>query len=86
LVLGERLRLLLQGSGQGSLGQTSRRGAGDLLHGVEVNIQARTVVAKGAAGNDFAPTGGKVTDLLQLFGSELASWHGVSCLVVAKKS
>jgi hypothetical protein len=85
LFLGEGLGLLLQGGRQGTLSQTGGRSVGNLLHGVEVNIEARAILTKGAAGNNFTPAGGKVTDLLQLFRGKFASWHGLSCLVVAKK-
>jgi hypothetical protein len=74
---------LPQCGGQGALGQTNRSGAGDLLHRVEVHVEAGAVIAEGAAGDDFAPALGEVTDLLEQLGGELAAWHGLSCLVLA---
>ena len=75
--------LLFQGAGQGALGQTGRGGAGDLLHRVEVHVEAGAAFAEGAAGDDFAPALGEVADLLQQLGGELAARHGVSRLVLA---
>jgi len=77
------LGLLLQASPQGALRQSGGSGAGDLLHRVEVHIQAGSLVSEGAPGDDFAPTGGEVADLLEQFGGKVASWHGLSCLVLA---
>src|SRR5262249_46793318 len=59
------------------------RGAGDLLHGIEVHVEARPLVAEGAAGHDFAPAGSQVTDLLEEFGRKFASRHGRYCLVLS---
>jgi hypothetical protein len=75
---------LLQGGGQGALRQAGRGGAGDLLHHVEVHVEAGASRAEGAAGDDFAPAGGEVADLLEHLGGELAARHGVSCLVLAE--
>ena len=61
-------------------GQAGRGGAGDLLPRVEDHVEAG---AKGAPGADLAPVSGAVADLLDRLGSELAAWHGVSCLVLA---
>jgi hypothetical protein len=78
------LGLLLQAGPQGAFSQSGGSGAGDLLHRVEVHIQAGALVPEGAAGDDFAPTGGEVPDLLEQFGGKVASRHGVSCLVLAE--
>lgn len=64
----ERGGLLLQGGSQGALSQAEGRGVGDLLQGVEIHVQARPLVPEGAAGNDFTPAGGQVTDFLAEFG------------------
>jgi hypothetical protein len=56
---------LVQGSGQGTLGQAGRGGAGALLHQVEVHVKAGAGLAEGAAGDDFAPAAGEVADLLE---------------------
>src|SRR5205814_4338545 len=63
----ERLSLLFQQDGQGALGEASGRGLGQLLHGLEVGVQAGTAVAEGAAGDDFAPAGRQVADFLEEF-------------------
>jgi hypothetical protein len=83
LLRAERAGLLLQGGRQGALGQAEGRGAGDLLHGVEVHVEAGALLAEGAAGHDFAPAGGQVTDFLEEFGRKFASRHGRYCLVLA---
>src|SRR5262245_42943261 len=75
--------LLLEGGGQGALRQAGRGGAGNLLHHVEVHVEAGATLAEGAAGDDFAPASGEVTDLLQQLGGELAARHGLSRLVLA---
>src|SRR5262249_8169 len=73
------------GGRQGARRQPRRGGAGDLLHRVEVHVEAGAGVTEGAAGDDFTPTGGQVADLLEHLGGELAARHGVSCLLVAEK-
>jgi hypothetical protein len=84
LVLGQDLCLLLQAGGEGALGQAQGSGQSDLLHQVEVHVQAGAGLAEGALGNDFAPAGGQVADLLEHLGGQLAARHGVSCLVLAE--
>jgi hypothetical protein len=84
LGVAEGLGLLPQGGGQGALGQANRGGAGDLLHRIEVHVEAGAALAEGAFGNDFAPALGEVADLLEQLGGELAAWHGLSCLVLAE--
>jgi hypothetical protein len=76
------LGLLFQEDLQGALVEAGGGGLGDLLHGVEVDVQPRAVVAEGAAGDDFAPLGGQITEFLEFLGGELASRHGASCLGV----
>jgi hypothetical protein len=78
------LGLLLQAGAQGALGQAGGGGAGDLLHRVEIDVEAGSLLAEGAAGDDFAPAGGQVANLLKHLGGGLAARHGVSCLVLAE--
>jgi hypothetical protein len=52
------LGLLFQEGAEGAFGEAGRGGAGELLHGLEVGVQARAGVAEGVVGDDFAPTGG----------------------------
>ncbi|MFL5513280.1 MAG: hypothetical protein ACJ8CN_12725 [Gemmatimonadales bacterium] len=68
--MAQRLRLLFQEGGQGTFGQAGGSGAGQLLHGLEVGVQSRAVVAEGASGNDFAPASGEVADFLEEFGGK----------------
>jgi hypothetical protein len=55
---------------QGSLGQALGGGRGDRSHGGEVDVQAGALVTEGPAGNDCAPLGGPVADLLEVFGGK----------------
>ena len=64
----EGLRLLLQKSGEGPFGQSGGGGAGDLLHGVEIDLGARAVRAEGMAGDDLAPASGQFTDFAEVLG------------------
>jgi hypothetical protein len=59
------LGLLFQEGGQGALGEAGGGGVGELLHGLEIGVPSRAVVAVGASGNDFAPAGSEVTDFLE---------------------
>jgi hypothetical protein len=84
-VLGaERLGLLLQEGGEGPFRQAGSRGRGDLLHGLEIDLQARAGLAEGATGNDFAPLGSEFTDFLELLRGDLRACHGWSCLVLTR--
>jgi hypothetical protein len=76
--------LLFQKGLQGAFGESSGRGAGELLHGVEIDVEPGPVVAEGASGDDFAPLGGEALELLELFGSEGAACHDASCMEVKK--
>jgi hypothetical protein len=75
--------LLFQKGLQGALGESGGGGVGELLHGVEIDVESGTVVAEGASGNDFAPLGSEALELLELFGSEGATCHDASCVRVA---
>jgi hypothetical protein len=74
---------LLHQGGQGALSQAGGRGGGDLLHRVQIDVGARPGLAEGLAGDDLAPAGRELTDLLEVLGGELAARHGQSCLVLA---
>jgi hypothetical protein len=74
---------LFQQGGQGTLGEAGRSGAGELLHGLEVGVQARAGVAEGAAGDDFAPAGGEIADFLEEFRGKFTTRHGRYRLVLA---
>jgi hypothetical protein len=64
LLFPQGVGLLFQEGLQGALGQASGGSTGDLLHGIQIDIESRPVVAKGASGDDFAPTGSEVTKFL----------------------
>jgi hypothetical protein len=70
----------------GAFDQAGRGGTGDVLHGLEIDLRGRALVAEGAAGDDFAPVGSESTDFLEVLGGELAMRHGLSCLVLAQRN
>jgi hypothetical protein len=77
LLVGQVVGLLLQEGLQGPLGEALCGSEGDLLHGVEVEVE---VVLACASGDDFAPSSGEVAEFLEFVGGQLAAWHEVSCL------
>lgn len=81
----ERLGLLFQQGGQGPFGQAGGGGAGELLHGLEVGVQPRTVVAESTSGHNFAPAGGEVVDFVEEFRRKFTACHGLYYLVLAAK-
>ena len=58
VLVAQGLSLLFQQGVQRAFGQACGGGPRDLLHGVEIDVEAGALVAEGAAGNDFAPAGG----------------------------
>lgn len=81
----EGLGLLFEAGLQGPFGEAFGRGLGNLLHGVQIDVEVRPLVAKGAAGDDFAPLGSVGAEFLEFLGGEGSSRHGASCLEVRKK-
>jgi len=80
------LGLLFEASLQGPLRQAGGRGLGDLLHGVEVDVEPGAGVAEGASGDDFAPLGGEGAEFLEFLRRELASRHSASCAGVTGRT
>jgi hypothetical protein len=76
LLAGKALGLLLQEGGEGALGQAPSGGSGDLLQGLEVDVQARAGVAEEATGHDFSPAGGQFVDFLEFLRREGVLRHG----------
>jgi hypothetical protein len=64
-LLAEGLGLEFEQGGQGAFGQAGGGRARQLFPGLEVGVEARTVVPKGAAGDDFPPGRREVTDFLE---------------------
>jgi hypothetical protein len=60
---GQRLRLLLEQGRQGALGQATGGNGRDLFEFGEIDLESRATVTVGAAGDDFAPLGGQVTEI-----------------------
>jgi len=77
--------LLLQQRSEGARGETGRGGAGQLLHGLKVGVQAGASVAEATAGDDFAPASGQVTDFLEKFRGKFTARHGRHLLVLVAK-
>jgi hypothetical protein len=69
LLGGQGLALLLKQGSEGALGQAAGCGTGDLFEGGEVDSKSGASIAEGAAGNDFAPLGGKFMHFAELFWS-----------------
>jgi hypothetical protein len=67
--------LLLRQGAEGPFGQAIGGGAGDLLHGIQVDVDARPRRAEGVPGNNLAPTGRQFTDFLEVLRGELAPRH-----------
>jgi hypothetical protein len=82
LLHAQSVGLALQEGLQGALVESGGGGLGDLLHSVEIDVEAGAAVAEGAAGDDFAPLGRQITEFLELLGGKLASRHDGSCLGV----
>jgi hypothetical protein len=86
LLRSQRVGLLAEQDREGPFGDAGSSGAGDVLHRLEIDLGSRPGVAEGTAGDDFTPVGGKVMDFLEVLGSELATRHGLSCLVLARRN
>lgn len=83
LLLTQGVGLLFEKGLQGALGESRGSGAGDLLHGIEIDVKSGSVVTEGAPGDDFTPLGGQVTEFLEFLGGELTARHNASCVRVA---
>ena len=86
LLLAQGLGLLFEERLQGAFGEAGGSGVGELLHGIEIDVESGSVVAESASGNDFAPLGSETLKLLKLFGSEGAACHDASCVGVETKT
>jgi hypothetical protein len=82
----ELVGLLLEEQFECALGEALSRDGGDLLHGSEVDIESRSVVAEGPPGDDFGPLSSQSAELEEFFGCESGGCHGLSCLAVASKT
>lgn len=80
---GEGLGLQFEEGGEGAFGQAAGGRGGDLFEGEEVDIQSGAGVTEGAAGNNFAPLGGGVADVVELLGGQRGSGHVESFLGLA---
>jgi hypothetical protein len=78
LLFGQGLGLLFEQCAERALEQSLSGGLGSLFEGEEIGIQRRANVPESAAGNDFAPLGGKITEILEFLGSQCSSGHELS--------
>ena len=85
LLLAQGVGLLFEEGLQSALGEPGGGGAGDWLHGSEIDVEPGAVVAEGAAGNDFAPLGGEAAEFLQFLRGERAVCHDASCVGVKSR-
>jgi hypothetical protein len=84
LLVAEALGVLLQEAGAGALDQPLSGGAGQLLHGGQIDLEVGAVVAKGLTGNDFTPAGSQFADFVEILGCEVGARHWLSCLVLGE--
>ena len=76
-MLGTQRPGLLIGTGlERAGGQAGDGGEGHLLHLVDVDVEARPVVAEGVADDEFAPLPGELLDAFEIGGSQLPRAHG----------
>jgi hypothetical protein len=68
LLRSQGVGLLAEQDGEGAFGEAGGGGAGDILHGLEIDLRARAGVTEGAAGNDCAPVSSEVADFLEVLG------------------
>ena len=77
--------MLSEQDGEGAFGKSSSGSAGDVLHGLEINLGAGALFPEGASSNDFAPLGGEVTEVLEILRGNLDRSHELSFLGLAPK-
>jgi hypothetical protein len=75
---------LFQEGGEGAFGEPGGGRGRDLLQGGEIEVEARPVVAEGPSGDNLAPLGGQITDVLEVLGGEWSACHRRSCLQVTE--
>jgi hypothetical protein len=80
LLWAEDVGLLFQEGAQGALSQSGGSGGGNLFQGGEVAVEPGTLIAEGPSGNNFAPLGGQIVDVLEVLGREMLPCHALSCL------
>ena len=81
-MLPEGVGLLFQEGGEGAFGKSGRGRRRDLLQGSEIGVEARSVVAESPSGDNSAPLGGQIADVLEVLGRDLSTCHRLSCLRV----
>ena len=84
LLLAEGLRLLFQEGGERALGEAGSGSGGELFQSGESSVGAGASLAKGPSGDNFAPLGGQLTDLVEVLGRKLRACHRLSYLGVAE--
>jgi hypothetical protein len=82
LLRAERLGLLFQGGGERAFGESGSRRRGELFQSGEIEVEARAVGAESASGNNLAPLGSQITDVLEVLGGKFTACHRQSCLRV----
>ena len=74
------LGLLLQGGRERAFSEAG--GGSELFQGGEIEVEARAVDAESPSGDNFAPLGGQMTDILEVLGRNFAAGQRQSCLRV----
>lgn len=68
LLLAEGSSLLFQEGRESALGEPGRGRSGELFQGREGGVEPGSGLAEGPAGDNLAPLGGQITDLLEVLG------------------
>ena len=84
LLVAEGVGLLLEERLDGAFGEAGSGGAGDLFHGIKIDVESGAV-AEGAAGDDSAPLGREGADIVELGGGQRAACHTASSLGVGTR-
>jgi hypothetical protein len=82
----EGLGLLFQEGIQGALDQATGRLQGQVLQDGEVDVGPWTFRPESAPGDDFAPLGGQLTDVPDVFRAGMSAVHGLTSVALASWS
>jgi hypothetical protein len=86
LLLAQGVGLLFEESLQGTLGEASGGGEGDLLQSRQIDIESGALVAEGASGDNFAPLGSEAAEFLDFVRGKGAVCHDASCVGVRTRT
>jgi hypothetical protein len=79
-LLTEGVGLLFQEGSQGAFGKSGGSRGRDLLEGGEIEVESGSVVPESAPGDNSAPLGGQITEVLEVLRRDMIACHRLSCL------